>query len=160
MDSYYNKEYKEVTIDNKNGQSIISFTYTTSHSNIEYVVLEIAPINNIAYMESEFEYISSLSTGIIVLIVFICLFVFIIIIICIIRIRSKHSKNPNLFGSSTIQPLYPNNESLNNQQQNYSSSQQQYMYPPNQPYYQNQQVYYQPQQLYNIQQQYNQPQQQ
>ena len=161
LDSYYNKVYKDVTIDNKDSQSIISFTYTTSHSNIEYVVLEITPNNDITYLKSEFEYVSSLSTGIIVLIVFICLFVFIIIIICIIKRRRKHSKNSNLFENSTIHPLYPNNESLSNQQQNYSFSQQQYIQPPNQPYYQNQQAYYQPQQLYNLpQQQYYQPQQQ
>ena len=161
LDSYYNKVYKDVTIDNKDSQSIISFTYTTSKSYIEYVVLEITPNNDITYLKSEFEYVSSFSTGIIVLIVFICLFVFIIIIICIIKRRRKHSKNSNLFENSTIHPLYPNNESLSNQQQNYSSSQQQYIQPPNQPYYQNQQAYYQPQQLYNLpQQQYYQPQQQ
>ena len=155
LDSYYNKVYKDVTIDNKNGESIISFTYTISQSNIEYVVLEITPNNDIIYMKSEFEYVSYLSTGMIVLIVFICLFVFIIIIICIIKRRRKHSNNSNLFEGSTIQPLYPNNEPLNNQQQNNTSSQQQYMYPPNQ------QAYYQPQQLYNLpQQQYYQPQQQ
>ena len=123
LDSYSNKENKSITIDNKNSQSIISFTYTTSNSNIEYLVLEITPNYDITSMESEFEYISSLSTGMIILIIFICLFVFIIIIICIIKIRRKHSKNSNILENPKIQPLYPNNEPPNNQKKNASQQQ-------------------------------------
>ena len=123
LDSYSNKENKSITIDNKNSQSTISFTYTTSNSNIEYLVLEITPNYDITSMESEFEYISSLSTGMIIIIIFICLFVFIIIIICIIKIRRKHSKNSNILENPTIQPLYPNNEPPNNQKKNASQQQ-------------------------------------
>ena len=108
------------------------------------------------YMEYEFKYIFYLSPEIILIIFSIFIFVIIIIItvICVIK-KCKHSQKQKLYESSTIEPLYPNNGSINNQlnQQDIHSS--------NPPYSQNELVFFEPQQQYNLpQQQYNHPQQQ
>ena len=145
FDSSY-KENIQVTNNINNSHIIISFNYKINNSGIEYVALEITPYIDITYLESSLQYITSLST-IIVILIFVCLFVVIIIIIIIIYKRCKHSKNSNI-ETLIFQPLYKTDGALNNQQQNNSSSQKNYM-PQNQLYSANQPAYYQPQQLKN-----------
>lgn len=159
---YKNNEY--ITVE-KN-----SFSYSTSSTSIQKVILEISPDTDIYYFSAKFDYLFTLSSQMIYISI-ICIVIIIAIIICIC-VRRKSSKSSNIFENSTqSQPLYPTNNSSNYQQQynnlsqqqyNYSNQQQQYMAPQNQQNYQYQQQQYNmpQQQQYNVPQiqQYNMPQ--